>query len=198
VTTLKRVADLAAARTAVERALIREAGPSPLPGVELRALRINRDPRGTLTELLRSDWPDVFGDDLPFAQAYASVTAPGIARDDDRWHVHRLQTDRFLCLSGRIVVPIADARPDSPTRGKLVLIELAASADAPAPLLVTVPPGTLHGLIATSAEPAMLLNFPTRLYDASDEGRVPFADAGIELAAALPFSYDLLRAYYGV
>lgn len=197
-TTLKRLADLASARTAVDRALIREAGPSPLPGVELRGLRINRDPRGTLTELLRRDWPDVFGADLPFAQAYVSVTAPGVARDDDRWHVHQFQTDRFLCLAGRIVVPIADARPDSPTHGKLVLVELAASADAPAPLLVTVPPGTLHGLIATSAEPAMLLNFPTRLYDASDEGRVPFADASIELAPGVPFSYDVLRAYYGM
>jgi dTDP-4-dehydrorhamnose 3,5-epimerase len=197
VTTPKRLADLASARTAVGRALIREAGDSPLAGVVLRELRINRDPRGTLTELLRSDWPDVFGDELPFAEAYVSVTAPGVARDDERWHVHRLQTDRFLCLAGRIVVPIADARPDSPTRGKLVLIELAASADAPAPLMATVPPGTLHGLIATSPEPAMLLNFPTRRYDASDEGRIPFAEAGIELAPGLPFSYDLLRAYYG-
>jgi dTDP-4-dehydrorhamnose 3,5-epimerase len=197
VTTLKRIADLAEARSAISRLLVREAGSSPLPGVTLRALRINRDPRGTLTELLRSDWSDVFGEELPFAQAYVSVTAPDVARDDDRWHVHRLQTDRFVCLAGRIVVPIADARSDSPTHGSLTLVELAATADAPAPLMVTVPPGTLHGLIAIGPAPAMLMNFPTRLYDASDEGRVPFVEARIEVAPGLPFSYDLLREFYG-
>lgn len=198
-TTLKRMAALADERAAIEQLLIRDAAAAaPIAGVTLRPLQINRDPRGTLTELLRSDWPVVFGAEMPFAQAYASVTQPGVARDDGRWHVHRLQTDRFVCLAGRIVVPIADGRPDSPTRGRLLLVELGAGDDAPAPLMVTVPPGALHGLIATSATPAMLLNFPTRLYDASDEGRIAFDEAGIEVAPGLPFNYDLLRAYYGV
>ena len=82
----------------------------------LRDLRVNRDPRGTLTELLRADWPDVFGEAMPFAQVYTSTTGPGVARDEDKWHVHRHQTDRFYCVAGRIVVAIADARPESPTQ----------------------------------------------------------------------------------
>jgi len=174
--------------------LVRDANAAPaIDGVVLRELRVNRDPRGTLTELLRADWSDLFGDRLPFAQAYLSVTAPGVARDEDQWHVHQHQTDRFFCLAGTIIVPIADARPDSPTHGKLMLVELAAGADHPAPLVVTIPPGTLHGLVAVGPSPATLMNFPTRLYDPDDEGRVPFGEAQVTLADGRPFSYDLLR-----
>lgn len=172
------------------------AAPPAVAGVILRDLTVNRDPRGTLTELLRADWPDLFDDALPFAQLYTSTTAPGVARDEDRWHVHRHQTDRFVCLSGRIVVPIADARPASPTLGRLMLVELAAGPDHPAPLVVTIPPGTLHGLLVTSDTAATLLNLPTRLYDPADEGRLPFAGAGITLPDGRPFSYDLVRDLY--
>jgi dTDP-4-dehydrorhamnose 3,5-epimerase-like enzyme len=183
---------------ATVRALFAGAGRSSLrlPGVTIRDLTINRDPRGTLTELLRADWPDVFGDALPFAQAYTSTTAPGVARDEDQWHVHRQQTDRFYCLAGRMVVAIADPRPESPMRGQMMLVELAASPDAPSPLVVTIPPGTLHGFVVTSDTPAMLANFPNRLYDPSDEGRVPFSAAGVVLADGTPFAYELVRSVY--
>jgi dTDP-4-dehydrorhamnose 3,5-epimerase len=181
----------------VHTLLVRDAGqPVAVAGVAVRALRVNRDPRGTLTELLRSDWPDLFGPELPFAQVYTSTTAPGVARDEDRWHVHRHQTDRFYCLAGRIVVAVADPRPNSPTRGNVVLVELAATEDAPAPLAVTIPPGSLHGFVVTSDTPALLLNVPNRLYDPSDEGRVPFEDAGVRLPDGTPFSYDAVRALY--
>jgi dTDP-4-dehydrorhamnose 3,5-epimerase len=186
-----------AAHETVRALLVRDAGsPVAVAGVTVRALRVNRDPRGTLTELLRSDWPDLYGPELPFAQGYTSTTAPGVARDEDRWHVHHHQTDRFYCLAGRIVVAVADPRPASPSRGKVVLVELAAEGDAPAPLAVTIPPGTLHGFVVTSRSPAMLLNFPNRLYDPSDEGRVPFDEAGVLLPDGTAFSYEAVRALY--
>jgi dTDP-4-dehydrorhamnose 3,5-epimerase len=177
--------------------IIRDAtGGSRIEGVTLRDLRVNRDPRGTLTELLRADWPDIFGETMPFAQVYTSTTGAGVARDDHQWHVHCHQTDRFYCVAGRIVVVIADARPDSPTHGAVMLVELAAEPDAPAPLVVTIPPGTLHGFVVTSSGPATLLNFPNRLYDASDEGRIPLDEAGVVLPDGTPFSYDVVRALY--
>ena len=177
--------------------LVRDAAEgSRIAGVTLRGLRVNRDPRGTLTELLRADWPDVFGEAMPVAQVYTSTTAAGVARDEQQWHVHQHQTDRFYCVAGRIVVAIADPRPDSPTLGAVMLVELGAEVDAPAPLVVTIPPGTLHGFVVTSPGPATLLNFPNRLYDASDEGRIPFAVAGIALPDGTPFSYDLVRTLY--
>lgn len=191
---LRAVDRILALRAAFAGSLVAEPmDEDPMPGVSLRALRINRDPRGTLTELLRSDWDGVFGPDMPFAQTYVSVTQPGIARDEDLWHVHEHQTDRFAVLAGTIVVAIADARPGSPTEGKLLLALMHADEDAPAPYLLTVPPGTLHGLIALGDRTAMLQNFPTRLWDASDEGRVPFAEAGVSLPDGARFEWDLLR-----
>jgi dTDP-4-dehydrorhamnose 3,5-epimerase-like enzyme len=169
---------------------------SRIDGVVLHALTTHGDPRGTLTELLRADWTDVFGEDMPFAQVYTSTTAPGVARDKDKWHVHQHQTDRFYCLRGRIVVAIADPREDSPTAGSMMLVELAAAEDGPAPMLVTIPPRSLHGFVVTSDEPAMLLNFPNRIYDPSDEGRMSFEEAGITLPDGTAFDYELVRRWY--
>lgn len=187
----------AGAVAAARDVLVRDAsGSGRIDGVILHALKVNRDPRGTLTELLRADWPDLYNDELPFAQVYTSCTAPGVARDEDRWHVHRHQTDRFYCVAGRIVVAIADPRSDSPTRGRVMLVELGAASDAPAPLVVTIPPGTLHGFVVTSPTQATLLNFPNRLYDPSDEGRLPFTEAGITFPDGSPFSYETVRRLY--
>lgn len=196
-TSINRAQGIIAQREATRSVLVRDASaPAAIDGVVLRELRVNRDDRGTLTELLRADWPDLYGDEYPFAQTYVSMTVPGIARDEDKWHVHERQTDRFYCLSGAIVVAIADARADSPSHGQVMLVELAAIADAPAPLVVTIPPGTLHGFVVISDIPATLMNFPNRLYDASDEGRVPIAGSGINLPGGAPFSYDAVRALY--
>lgn len=177
--------------------VVRDAAGTTLPeGVVVRALKVNRDPRGTLTELLRTDWPDLYGEEMPFAQVYTSTTGAGVARDEEQWHVHRHQTDRFYCVAGRITVAVADARPGSATHGSVTLVELAAEADAPAPLVVTIPSGTLHGFVVTSPGPATLLNFPNRLYDPSDEGRIPFAEAGVRWPDGTPFRYDDVRAWY--
>ena len=184
-------------RDAIRTCLVTSASDaSRIDGAVLHELVTHRDPRGTLTELLKVDWPDVYGEDMPFAQVYTSTTAPGVARDIDKWHLHQHQTDRFYCLRGTIVVAIADPREDSPTTGNLMLVELAAAEDGPAPLLVTIPPRTLHGFVVTSDEPAVLLNFPNRLYDPSDEGRVPFEDAAVTFPDGTPFSYDAVREWY--
>jgi dTDP-4-dehydrorhamnose 3,5-epimerase len=197
VTTIRRVQAIAAQQIALRSLIVRDAdAPAPIADVTLRQLQINRDDRGTLTELLRTDWSDIYDHAHPFAQTYVSMTGPGVARDEDRWHVHRHQTDRFYCLAGAIVVAIADGREHSPSHGQLMLVELAAIADAPAPLVVTIPPGTLHGFVVVSTTPATLMNFPNRLYDPADEGRVPFAEAGIMMPGEQPFSYDAVRALY--
>lgn len=196
-TMIRRVQEIAAQQIALRSLIVRDADqPAAIADVALRPLRVNRDDRGTLTELLRTDWADIYDAEHPFAQTYVSMTGPGIARDDDRWHVHQHQTDRFYCLAGAIVVAIADGRANSPTRGNLMLVELAASVDAPAPLVVTIPPGTLHGFVVVSQTPATLMNFPNRLYEPSDEGRMPFTEAGIVSPGGQLFSYDAVRALY--
>ena len=56
-----------------------------------------------------------------------------------------------------------------------------------------IPPRVLHGFVVLGPEPALLMNYPTRLYDREDEGRVPIAESGARLADGRPFSWDVIR-----
>ena len=142
-----------------------------IEGVTLRKLIFHKDQSGTLMEILRSDWPDVFGKNLPFAMQYLSITPSGIVRDKDQWHVHKNQEDRFICIKGRIVVAIYDPRPSSRTSDQLNLFLMGPQKEEEMYLLV-IPRGTYHGFMVVSKEPGYLLNFPTALYTGKDEGRV--------------------------
>src|SRR3989338_7181613 len=85
-----------------------------IDGVILRKLIIHKDPTCSLVETLRTDWRDVFDDrDLSFAMQYLSVTPSGLVRDHDKWHVHRFQKDRFICIAGRIITALYDIREKS-------------------------------------------------------------------------------------
>src|SRR3990167_10558023 len=93
-----------------------------IEGVIVRALVIHRDESGTLVETLRRDWNDVFDDkEMNFAMQYISVTPPGEIRDRDRWHVHKKQKDRFICVSGKIVTALYDPREGSKTKDQINL-----------------------------------------------------------------------------
>ena len=157
-----------------------------LAGIRAIARPVHQDPRGFLVETLRSDDAGVAGD--RFAMSYTSVTIPGEFRDRDRWHLHRRQTDRFVVPIGEMILALLDDRPGSATRGNLEVIRLAGvpydAASSPAAhtvpaALVPIPPGVLHCIGNLSDRPFVLQNFPTELYDPSDEFRVPFAEARI-------------------
>lgn len=167
--------------------------------VLLFPLRVNRDPRGTLVESLKVSWTGIYDPaKRPFAQHYFSTTLPGTARDEDRWHIHEHQEDRFSVILGDIVVAIYDPRPDSPTRGRLNLFRLGESNGDDGQFAVVVPKRCYHGFVVVSEKPAVLQNFPTREYDPADEGRVPFAEANVKLADGTVFTWDLLRREAGL
>lgn len=160
------------------------------------ARTLHRDPRGFLVEMLRKDDRPVDG--AHFEMAYTSVTVPGSFRDRDRWHVHERQTDRFIVPSGEMILALLDGRAASPTRGRLEVIRMTgAPLDAPGSEpagsltthLVPIPPGVLHCIGNLSDRPFFLVNFPTQLYDASDEGRVPFTERPIASFGA-PFRWE--------
>ena len=142
-----------------------------IDGVVLRKLIIHKDPTGTLVETLRTDWQDVFGQEMPFAMQYFSVTPSGIARDEDKWHVHKYQEDRFICAKGRIVVAVYDPREKSRTKDNLNLFLMGSEKDEEM-FMIVIPRETYHGFMVVSKEPGYLLNFPTQLYNPEDEGRV--------------------------
>lgn len=144
-----------------------------IDGVILRKLVLHKDESGLLVETLRIDWEDVFNlNNMRFAMQYISVTPPKIARDEDKWHVHGLQKDRFICVSGRIVTAIYDPREASPTKDKLNLFLMSPQKEEEM-YMVVIPEETYHGFMVISQQPGYLLNFPTQLYNPEDEGRIP-------------------------
>lgn len=134
-------------------------------GVRVRRLESHSDPRGSLTEVLRSDWPEFAG----FGQAMVTVNQPGVIRG---WHWHERQADAIVVLRGTVLLPLYDGREGSATRGSLT--ELVARPGEPW-FALFVPPGVWHGYRTLGSEPALILNFPDRPYhaDAPDEHRAP-------------------------
>lgn len=136
-----------------------------IEGVHLRRLVRHMDERGSLTELLRSDWPEFRG----FGQATVTLNYPGIIR---AWHWHTKQTDLFVVVSGTVKLPLYDARPDSSTQGQIDEFFLGEQNF----VALLVPPGVYHGYETLGAKPALILNFPNRLYDSEhpDELRIAY------------------------
>ena len=141
-----------------------------IEGVRFRELIRHQDERGSLSELLRSDWPEF----TRFGQAIVTVNLPGVIRG---WHRHRRQTDAIVVLSGTALVPVYDPREGSRTRGQLDEHVLDGSRLR----VVFVPPGVYHGYRTIGTEPALIVNFPDALYDPAspDEERIPHDDPTI-------------------
>ncbi len=134
-----------------------------IEGVRIKELRLLPDERGFLMEILRSD-EEIFEE---FGQVYVTVAYPGVVKG---WHYHKLQTDFFTVVSGMMKIVLYDPRTDSPTRGEVNEFFMGELN----PLLITIPPGVLHGMKAIGTKPGYVVNCPTRPYDhrEPDEYRV--------------------------
>ena len=149
-----------------------EKGKNLIEGVILRQLIVHQDDSGTLVETLRRDWRDVFNDkELNFSMQYISVTPSGVIRDKDKWHVHKNQKDRFICVWGKIVTVLYHPRKGSRTKNQTNLF-LMGPEKKEEMFMVVIPQNVYHGFMVVSKEPGYLLNFPTQLYTGEDEGRV--------------------------
>ncbi len=150
--------------------------------VIVKPLKIFTDPRGSLAELLKTSWPDVYNSDtLPFSQTYVSWTNFNVARDEELFHYHpNGQQDRFIILKGKAVVLVYDQRQDSPTKGVLNLFLLDGLEKPDNCYMVVVPPRTLHGFLAVDREGTLLINFPTHLYDPKNEWRIKFTEKPLD------------------
>ncbi|MEW6227343.1 MAG: dTDP-4-dehydrorhamnose 3,5-epimerase family protein [Bacillota bacterium] len=141
-----------------------------IDGVRVRALRLIPDERGYLMEMLRSDWPEFDR----FGQSYVTACYPGVVK---AWHYHSKQWDHFVCVSGMAKVVLFDSRQDSPTCGQVNEFHLGHLN----PVLVKIPPLVYHGFTAEGGETALIVNFPTELYNYQepDESRLPYDDPSI-------------------
>jgi dTDP-4-dehydrorhamnose 3,5-epimerase len=127
-----------------------------LQGIRIRSMRRFPDERGFFTEVMRTDWKDLFEEDT-IVQANHSFTFPEVIR---AWHRHlRGQNDYFLALKGTIKICAFDDKT-----GELDEI-VSSGSDLQ---LVRIPGHYWHGFKAVGNEPAMLLYYTTNLYDAKD------------------------------
>lgn len=162
--------------------------------VVMHPYKVNQDASGILVETLRKDWNDVYSSDKDFSMQYYSETPSGIARDENVWHYHpTTQDDRFSVVKGEIVVAIADNRDNSETKGLLNLFYINAREN---PYLILIPKKTLHGFMVVSKESAILINFPTGLYNQSEEGRIPYLEAKVKTETGEDFNWDLVRKQF--
>lgn len=159
--------------------------------VVVHPYKINQDHSGILVETLKKDWTDVYGEGKEFFMQYYSETQSGVARDEDVWHYHpTIQDDRFSVVKGEIVVAVADNRQDSSTKGLLNLFYINSREN---PYMVLIPKKTLHGFMVVSKESAILINFPTALYNPQEEGRISYEQAQVKLSDGTTFSWDFVR-----
>ncbi len=125
-----------------------------IEGVKLKKLKVVPDERGRLMEILRSD-DEIFQE---FGQVYMTTAKPGIVK---AWHAHKLQTDNFTCVFGRIRLALYDARESSKTFKQIqdFVINLEN------PMLVQIPANVYHGFKCIGDKEAIVINTVTRAYN---------------------------------
>lgn len=167
-----------------------------IDGVKLHGLSVHSDQRGDLVEVFKETWKDV-GDKttMPFGQSYYSVTNPGHARDEDRWHYHPHQIDRFVVVRGRGMFALYDWRKKSKTYGKLNLFLMSTINDDQRYMLL-IPANVLHSFCALGSDACYLFGFPTYQYTKTEEKRIAFADVDVRIIQDLPFSWQVIRDYF--
>ena len=125
-----------------------------IEGVELRSGKVLCDERGRLGEIMRADdpWFEKFG------QVYFTTTFPGVVK---AWHYHKIQTDYFYVVKGRVKIALYDSREDSASYGVVNQVYLGEHC----PGMLKIPPGVQHGWMAVGVDEAYIVNIVSEMYN---------------------------------
>ena len=150
-------------------------------GVRFRETRTHVDDRGALWELFDPRWG--FHDE-PLTYSYCFEVRPGKIK---AWNVHRAHEDRYAILYGELVVVLYDDRPDSVTNGlvsEIFFSEYRRGA-------LSIPIGVWHGVHNIGEKTAVVVNFPTALYNHEnpDKYRLPIDSPEI------PYTFKTARGW---
>lgn len=121
---------------------------SEIDGITITELHQISDERGAVLHMLRCDASEF----TSFGECYFSEILPGAIK---AWKRHRVQTQNLAVPTGRVRLVIFDDRQDSPTKGKLQILELGRPD---AYRRVKIPPGLWYGFACISTMPALLVN----------------------------------------
>lgn len=136
-----------------------------IDGVQLKDLRNIVTRNGLTTEFYRDDW--ALWDGRPRQMLHVTFRANAVSA----WHCHEHQRDNIFVADGSLRLVLYDARPDSPTNGKLNVLNLSRAC----PMLVAIPPKIWHGIQNLENTTSSMINFFDRayVYEDPDEWRLP-------------------------
>ena len=140
-----------------------------LPKIFVKQLKRLPDERGIFTEIFRTDWKDLIGEEQ-VAQANLSISYPGVVR---AWHKHeRGQIDYFIVVKGALKI----CAYDDVTQELDEIVSTGANLQ-----VVKIPGHYWHGFKVVGNETAMLVYVVNRLYDYAnpDELRTSWNDHSI-------------------
>jgi dTDP-4-dehydrorhamnose 3,5-epimerase len=137
-------------------------------GVGVRPLTTHADDRGAFTELFRDEWgTGVAPVQWNFVQSEADVLR-GV-------HCHPRHADALIVVAGTMRLGLRDLRPDAPTAGLSLTLDLHGDALQ----LVTIPPGVAHGFYFPVASTHVYA--VDRVWDPADELGCRWDDPALEL-----------------
>lgn len=126
--------------------------PLAIPEVLLISRDRYADARGWFTEIHNGAALRDAGFMVTFLQDNLSWSLPGVIRGLHMQH-GPAQGKLVTCLSGRIFDVAVDVRPNSPTYGQHIAVELSGeNGDS-----LWIPPGFAHGFAVPGSQPALVL-----------------------------------------
>lgn len=147
-----------------------------IAGVMTIQLRSFHDERGFFVE--RFNAADFRASDIPveFCQDNHSRSKPGVVRGL-HYQTDPAQGKLVGVIRGRIWDVVVDIRPDSPTFGQHLYLELSDDNGK----LIWMPPGVAHGFCVLGEEPADVLYKVDRPYNRHSEGGIVWNDAELDI-----------------
>ncbi|MDQ6699950.1 MAG: dTDP-4-dehydrorhamnose 3,5-epimerase family protein [Acidobacteriota bacterium] len=140
-----------------------------IEGVRIEKIAIWPDDRGYFLEIHRITQGLAAHFQPHTSQVSAAFNHPGTIK---AFHHHVKQTDCWTPAQGMLQVALVDLRETSPTYGWRNTMYVGALR----PWQILIPPGVAHGYKVLGHDPAMLIYMTDRLYNPSDEGRIPYND----------------------
>lgn len=159
-----------------------------IPGLVLVELKLHGDSRGFFVERFRQDAFSEAGLPSVFAQDNHSRSAPGILRGL-HYQTDPAQGKLVGVIRGRIWDVAVDIRPESPTFGKHIGVELSDVNGR----LLWLPAGFAHGFCVLGDEPADVLYKVDAPYNPASEGGILWNDPELAIQWPIQFPITSLR-----
>ena len=138
--------------------------------VKIKDIIFHHDDRGFFSEVLKSG-EETFHE---IKQTSYTETYPGVIK---AFHWHKKQWDIWFVARGSAQVVLHDFRENSPTKGETDVFYPGEKN----PMLISIPPGVVHGYRVLGNEKVGLFYHTTEPYDPAhpDEERLPFDSSEI-------------------